>query len=278
MSDDTKKKVMLSDTERFDQFLDDLGRGVDLVEAMGKNLIRQADIDAITRSNPAADKAWQQALLRGERTSWSALQLNDVFSRIAGGASVIASVIAVRGFDDSASLYRLLAGDAEVEKAYLAAKKAWAVRESEQLLEIIDDDSKDTLSGPKGEIPNMAAVNRSRLRYEGRRELISKLAPDIFGDQKTKVDVNVNIDLAARIQEGRIRAKERRVVITPEQRKAAIDATFVVPPDTTPTPAEQISTVWREGGVDIAAENARASSKPATDGPSEQKPAWFDED
>jgi hypothetical protein len=128
----------------------------------------------------------------------------------------------------------LIAGDPAIEEAYRAAKKAASFREVEDIDAIVDDDSRDTLPGPKGgEIPNMARVQRARLRAENKQWKAQKFNPEFFSDRQ-KVEVNINIDHAARLEDARARARDRRA--TPRPVQEAIDVSFT--PAEAPPPAE----------------------------------------
>jgi hypothetical protein len=259
-----------TDLARWDRFLRDIASGLELQAAGLKNRVTRADIDSITRADPLQDKRWQDARLAAERRSWSALDLAEVFERIGGGASVLDAVLAVRGTDETASLYRLCASDPGVEDQFLAAQAAWALRESQALLGLADDKKGDVLITEKGPQGNMAAVNRSRLQIESRQWLMGKMAPRIFSENRQKVEVNVNFNYAERLERAHANAKAKRVV-TREQMKKAIDAVAVpveeVPAlpqpaapveaaapvemdtswiDTKPTDDPTASTIWRE--------------------------------
>jgi|GEM_PF-2420080 len=235
---------------RWELFLGEIATGVSVPDAMLKCLIKRAEIQAMT-NQPSERKRYRDAQLAGLRCEYSEMDLEDFFDRVATGKKVVESFVEVFGREPRASFYRLLRDDPDLEERYQSSLKTKAMLEMEKSLEIIDDDSNDTLPGPKGgEIPNMAAVQRSRLRFDGRHKLASTWFRRVFGEEKKQVDVNVNIDLAARIQEGRIRAKERKVAITAQERKDAIDASFApVPspePDTKWMDDPEVSTVWRE--------------------------------
>ena len=72
---------------------------------------------------------------------------------------------------------------------YARAKKEQQEFLAEEILEISDDSSGDELETPKGIIENKEFVNRSRLKVDTRKWLMSKLAPKKYGD---KIDVTTN--------------------------------------------------------------------------------------
>lgn len=81
----------------------------------------------------------------------------------------------------------------ELSGKYTKAKQRQMLFLAEELLEIADDGSNDLMTIVKGDISyeqeNKEVVNRSRLRVDTRKWLMSKLAPKIFGD---KLDVTLH--------------------------------------------------------------------------------------
>lgn len=69
---------------------------------------------------------------------------------------------------------------------YTRAKEEQADFLAEEIIEIADDSSNDTLYGDFGPMENKEWVNRSKLRVEARKWVASKLKPKKYGD---KVDV-----------------------------------------------------------------------------------------
>jgi hypothetical protein len=224
---------------RWELFLGALATGEKVEDAMLSCLIKRKEIQAMTNI-PSERKRYKDAVLAGLRQAYSEFDLEEFFDRVASGMKVADAFVEVFGKEVSPTFYRLLRDDLELEERYQTALKTKATLEMEKVIDIIDDSSRDTLPGPKGgEIPNMAAVQRDRLRFDGRHKLASNWYRRLYGEEKQKVDVNVNIDLAARIQEGRIRAKERRVNLSPQEMRNAIDAT--VEPV-----VEPLNTIWYE--------------------------------
>jgi hypothetical protein len=54
---------------------------------------------------------------------------------------------------------------------------------ADEILEISDDSSRDTISTEKGDIPDNEWINRSRLRVDARKWLMSKMRPSKYGDK-----------------------------------------------------------------------------------------------
>ena len=66
---------------------------------------------------------------------------------------------------------------------YARAKKLQAFHLAEEIIEIADDSSKDTISNEFGDKEDKEWTNRSRLRIDVRKWYAGKLAPKIFGDK-----------------------------------------------------------------------------------------------
>jgi hypothetical protein len=54
---------------------------------------------------------------------------------------------------------------------------------AEEILEISDDASEDYIEGERGTVGNSAAVNRSKLRVDTRKWLMSRMLPKKYGDK-----------------------------------------------------------------------------------------------
>lgn len=74
--------------------------------------------------------------------------------------------------------------DEEFSKQYARAREAQADTLADEILEIADDTSRDTIATEKnGEQPNSEWITRSRLRVDARKWLASKMAPKKYGDR-----------------------------------------------------------------------------------------------
>jgi hypothetical protein len=70
-----------------------------------------------------------------------------------------------------------------LREQYARAKELQADYMAEKIIEIADESGNDTIQTDKGPIPNSALMNRSRLRVDVRKWLMSKLAPKKYGDK-----------------------------------------------------------------------------------------------
>lgn len=238
--------------ERWTQFLGSIAAGVHLAEAMKKHYITRADIEACTRHDPAEFKRWNEARAAGRRRAWSVLDLEEIFVRVAAGASFEDACVAVKG-SFSSEVYAIINSDAGLRDMYKEAQEAKMLLTMERVLDYADDDSGDTIEGPKGTIPNMAAVGRSKLQVDSRFRLANLLNRRIFGE-KTGAEVNVTIhNHAERLEEARTqlaRARRGQPLISPQQMREAVEATFSEAPaadlDTSWMDEKPTETMWRE--------------------------------
>lgn len=77
---------------------------------------------------------------------------------------------------------------------YTRARQVGFEEMADELTEISDDVSQDTISDPeKGDRPNSEWITRSRLRVDTRKWLLSKALPKIYGE---KLDVAVTGDVS----------------------------------------------------------------------------------
>jgi len=232
---------------RWDLFLGDLASGVTVPDAMLKRYMKRADIETMIRKNKLEKQRYQEAKLAGLRSAYSEFDLDEFFNRVAMGTTVGESFQEVFGKPVSATFYEILRGDPDLEERYQNALKTKATLEMEKVLDIIDDKSADTLPGPKGgEVPNMAAVQRARLQFEGRHKLAGSWYRRLYGEKEQKQEVNVNINLAERLERAIGNARDRK--ITPRQMEQAIDATYVeaTPQDTSWMEDKPTDPIWRE--------------------------------
>lgn len=85
------------------------------------------------------------------------------------------------------TVYKWLKNVPEFAEMFARAKEAQMDLMAEELLEIADDGSNDLMTIVKGdesyEVENKEVTNRSRLRVDTRKWIMSKLAPRKYGDK-----------------------------------------------------------------------------------------------
>lgn len=87
------------------------------------------------------------------------------------------------------TVYKWLSEQPDFSEKYARAREIQADLLADEIIEIADDTSNDTLVSDTGEYANKEWINRSRLRVDARKWKASKLAPKKYGD---KVDVTSN--------------------------------------------------------------------------------------
>lgn len=93
----------------------------------------------------------------------------------------------------SATVFKWRILHKEFGEMYARAKQQQVEALVDEIIEIADDTSQDTLITDEGkEVVNHEHINRSRLRIDTRKWLAAKLAPRVYGD-KIQYDGNVSI-------------------------------------------------------------------------------------
>lgn len=120
---------------------------------------------------------------------------NDIFQSIENGNSLRKSLIAV-GISSS-TFFIWIEEDETKSKQYVRATELRAEALLDEMFDIVDDTSSDYTGiaigeGEASEIlldkkPNYELIQRSRLRYDARKWLVSKLNPKKYGD---KIDLD----------------------------------------------------------------------------------------
>lgn len=117
----------------------------------------------------------------------------------------------------SSAFFDLLKNKKELTEYYERARDLQADFLADQIIEIADDSSNDTITiskdGKEIEIENKEWVNRSKLRVDARKWIASKLKPKKYGD---KIDIEQKTELSGSIQVQQITGM--RVVSTEEKK------------------------------------------------------------
>lgn len=87
------------------------------------------------------------------------------------------------------TVYKWLSEQPEFSEKYARAREMQADLLADEIIEIADDDSNDTVETKFGPKENSEWTSRSKLRVDARKWKASKLAPKKYGD---KVDVTSN--------------------------------------------------------------------------------------
>lgn len=102
---------------------------------------------------------------------------------------------------DASTIFVWLAKYQEFQEQYTRAKEIQADGFEEELFEIADDSSNDYMErqnadGTTYEVVNSEHINRSRLRIDTRKWVMSKLKPKKYGDRLVTENLNRNINTA----------------------------------------------------------------------------------
>lgn len=245
---------------RWDQFLGSIAVGTTLPEAMLKHFMTRADIEACVRLSHEHRQAWDDARVAALKRGWSAFEFEDIFERIAGGSTVSAAVSEVKGEavlsgHTYSAFNRIMIQDQTLNGQYLNALKARSLVMQEEIIELADDKTGDVIDGPKGQLPNNAAVNRAKLQVETRRALMGAWNTKMFGEGKGQTQVNVQVNYAERLEEARSRATQRSAqpATLPAISREFVEATFSDLPENDemsfldmPAKEPAIDTTWLE--------------------------------
>jgi len=108
--------------------------------------------------------------------------LNTIFDTIESGKSLRYALLQIPL--SSKTFYEWIESDEEKVKQYARVTELRAEALLDEMFDIVDETSQDTITTPKGfDIPNVEWMQRSRLRYDARKWLISKLNPKKYGDK-----------------------------------------------------------------------------------------------
>lgn len=89
------------------------------------------------------------------------------------------------------SFFKVMENNPEKEKQYARALELRSEIMADEILEIVDDSSNDTLHTATGEKENKEWINRSKARVDARKWLMAKRMPKKYGDKQI-IDHNIN--------------------------------------------------------------------------------------
>ena len=118
------------------------------------------------------------------------------------------------------TVLRWLSEREEFRGQYAIAREAQADHMADEILEIADDASNDWMLRKQGEdevqVLNSEHVNRSRLRVDSRKWLLSKLLPKKYGEKlETRTTISADDTIMALMQ--RIAENGRRIQDKPDE-------------------------------------------------------------
>jgi len=122
--------------------------------------------------------------------AYSNEEINDIFNKILieieNGRALRKILKDDENMPSTQTFYKWIDEDVEKSKQYARACEVRADAIFDDIIEIADDSSHDTIITDNGEIINSEFVARSRIRIDARKWIASKLNPKKYGD---KLDV-----------------------------------------------------------------------------------------
>ena len=109
--------------------------------------------------------------------------INRICEHISCGMSLRKALKSTTPSIGSETFYLWIDDDKEKAKQYARACEERAEAMADEIIEIADFNANDTLTTEKGDIPDNEWINRSKLRVDTRKWLMSKLQPKKYGDK-----------------------------------------------------------------------------------------------
>jgi len=126
----------------------------------------------------------------GRTTDYTPELANLICERIASGES-LREICKPEDFPDKSTVFRWIASNNEFRDQYARAKEAQAEAFADELLDIADDGTNDWMArngeDNAGWVANGEHIQRSKLRVDTRKWVMSKLLARKYGD---KLDLN----------------------------------------------------------------------------------------
>lgn len=134
-----------------------------------------------------------------------------ICERIVDGDSV-RSICAQDGMPGLTTLFRWLESNEVFREQYRVAREIQADVLFDEIRDIADDTSHDTIATEDGDRPNTEWIARSKLRVHAREFQVMKLRPKVYGDHAT-TDVNMSFSGSVDVQLNGLKDDELRAVM-----------------------------------------------------------------
>lgn len=112
--------------------------------------------------------------------------LQSIFDLIGSGLSLRKALKSANPKIDGTTFYQWIDENEDKSKQYARACEERAEALADEIIDIADFAENDTITTEKGDMPDNEWINRSKLRVDTRKWLMSKMMPKKYGD---KVDV-----------------------------------------------------------------------------------------
>jgi hypothetical protein len=153
------------------------------------------------KSNKQKTKAEKPKKEKGKhgRPSGYSPELADVICWQLAMGKTLTSICEAPGMPDESTVRKwALDQEGEFYPHYARARELGYLKMADDILDIVDDGRNDWMTIRKGdaefEVVNREVVDRSKLRFEARRWLLSKALPKLYGD---KLDVKTTHEAGA---------------------------------------------------------------------------------
>ncbi len=129
---------------------------------------------------------WQDKRPHGRPLTYTRDVANLICAKMSAGAS-LRSICAADGMPPASTVRGWVVQDIDgFAERYARARDEQMANMAEELLEIADDGSRDYKKDADGrDVPDYDHIQRSKLRVDTRKWLLSKLMPKVYGDKVT---------------------------------------------------------------------------------------------
>jgi hypothetical protein len=141
----------------------------------------------------------------GRPSSFTQEIADRICERIAEGEG-LRRIVLDEGMPSEKTVYRWLRENGDFRQQYACAREDQAEHFLDEIMDIADDASRDTVATDSGEVANTEWIQRARLRVDARKWAMSKLAPKKYGD-KIGIEHSGQIELASALEAARKRLK-----------------------------------------------------------------------
>lgn len=146
----------------------------------------------------------------GRPSDYNETIADAICNRLIEGES-LRSICRDEGMPAAGTVFRWIASNPAFREHYTRARAEGCAAMAEDVIVIADDGSNDWMAENDPDNPGYKAngehIQRSKLRVDSRKWLLSKLQPKVYGD-KQAVELSGSLDIAQGIIEARKRAKK----------------------------------------------------------------------
>lgn len=200
-------KVENMTEERWRKVVTATAEGANRADAAKSAGIRKSTLDAYLVTSVTASGQLHEAKLLWLRKHWPDERVDEVLEQIMRGKTLPEAFDAldITGAQQS-GLYRLMLNDKAVRKRYDEAREIQAETFVDEIIAIADESENDFTKNGK---PDHELVNRSRLRVDTRKFVMSTMNAKRFSDKRHHIhEGELNVNHAAVLAGGRKRLEK----------------------------------------------------------------------